>query len=53
MDMDINVDTDMNIDVDINVDIDSILAVKRGFKVSLGTVGGIEAVMVLTLKFLK
>ena len=26
---------------------------KGGFKVSLGTVGGIEAVMVLTLIFLK
>ena len=28
-------------------------AVSRGFKVSLSTVGGIEAVMVMTLRFLK
>ena len=31
----------------------AVLAVERGLKVVLGTVGGIEAAMVLTLTFLK
>ena len=41
------------IDIDVDVDIDSYFDCFKGIKVILGTVGGIEAVMVLTLIFLK